>query len=380
MKYLYFFALVLIISSCNRTKYVEFDGAITGISNGAFAIKDPQGNQVLSVLISDGKFHVKNMLPRAGFYDMYITPDLEKDYKKKLFEVYLEDGKYTITSDVDKLFQYPVIKSDSKIQNELTDYYTTAIADEHAVQVQSDSITDMLYGKNTPVVVGSKEYLGLKKQLQSITDDALNVDAQTLNKYISKNPQNDIEAFVLAQINYKKDPETYSKIYAKFTNEQKHTEEGVQEGDDLAQLDKLATGSPAPKISGKTLNGSPFDPKSLSDKKVILVEFWRADNELSSLNHLKLMNAYGDLLTKKNFTIVSISLDTTREDWVKAIQKQNLPWIQVSDLRGQKSPNVDKWMVSKIPTYDLVDGNWKFIKNDVDFNDVFVDIMNNLKK
>jgi len=380
MKYLYFFLFVLAISSCNRTKYVEFDGTITGISNGAFAIKDPQGNQILSVLISDGKFHIKNLLPRVGFYDMFITSDLEKDYKKKLFEVYLEGGNYTITADKDKLFLYPTIKSDSKIQNELSDYYTAATADEHAVKVQGDSISDLLYGKNTPVVAGSDQYSDLQNQLKTITASLSTVQAKSLSDYVNKNPQNDIEAFIMAQIDYKKDPVTYSAIYQKFTTEQKNTDDGKAEGDDLGQLMKLAEGAPAPKISGKTLDGKPFDKSSVSGKKVILVEFWQSDNEVSNINHTKLLDAYIDILANKNFGIISVSLDTKRDAWVSAIQKGKLPWIQVSDLQGQTSNNMIDWAVSTIPTYDLVDGNWHIIKRDIDFNDLYDEINKDLKK
>jgi len=370
MRYLYFFAFVILISSCNRVKYVEFDGSITGIKDGVFVIKDPQGTQLLSVLITDGKFHTKNVLQKPGFYDLFITPDLEKDYKKRLYEVYLEGGTYTITSNADKLFLYPTIKSDSKIQNELSDYYTAATADEHAVKVQGDSISDMLYGKNTPVVIGSDQYSDLKKQLKLVTASLSTVQAKSLADYVNKNPQNDIEAFIMAQVDYKKDPESYSKIYAKFTPEQKTTDNGTQEGDDLAQLMKLATGATAPKISGKTLDGKPFDQKSISDKKVILVEFWQANSDVCKLNHVKLLNAYSYLLTDKNFTIISVSIDTKRDEWINAIQQQKLPWIQVSDLLGQTSPNMLDWSVSTIPTYDIVDGNWHIIKHDIDFSDV----------
>ncbi|MFI5158395.1 MAG: TlpA family protein disulfide reductase [Sphingobacteriales bacterium] len=380
MRYLYLFVFALIISSCNRAKYVEFDGSITGISNGAFAIKDPQGNQILSVLISDGKFHTKNFLPKAGFYDMFITPDLEKDYKKKLFEVYLNGDNYTITADKEKLFLYPTIKSDSKIQNELSDYYTAATTDEHAIKIQDDSISDMLYGKNTPLVIGSDEYFALQKQFKAVTASLSTVQAKSLADYVSKNPENDIEAFLMAQVDYKKEPEAYNAIYQKFTTEQKNTDDGKAEGDDLNQLMKLTAGSPAPKISGKTLDGKPFDKSAVNNKKVILVEFWQANSDVCKLNHVKLLNAYSDLLINKNFTIISVSMDTKRDEWVNAIQQQKLPWIQVSELLGQTSPNMLDWAVSTIPTYDLVDGNWHIIKRDVDFGDLYDEINKDLKK
>jgi peroxiredoxin len=380
MKYLYFFAFFILISSCNRTKYVEFDGTISGINNGAIVIKDQQGTQLLSVLIADGKFHTKNVLQKPGFYDLFIVPDLEKDYKKKLYEVYLEGGNYTITADKDKLYLYPTIKSDSKIQNELSDYYTAATANAHAVTTQSDSLSDMLYDKNSPVVVGSDEYFSLQKQLKLVTASLSTVQAKSLADYVNKNPQNDIEAFVMAQLDYKKNPEAYNVIYQKFTTEQKNTDNGKAEADDLNQLMKLAEGAPAPKISGKTLDGKPFDKSSVSDKKVILVEFWQANSDVSKLNHVKLLNAYSDLLANKNFTIISVSMDTKRDEWINAIQQQKLPWIQVSDLQGQTSPNMLDWAVSTIPTYDLVDGNWHIIKRDVDFNDLYDEVSKSLKK
>jgi hypothetical protein len=238
MKYLYFFLFVLAISSCNRAKYVEFDGNIKGVGSGAFVIKDQQGNQLISTMISDGKFHSKNLLPSPGFYDLFITPDIEKDNEKKLYEVYLEDGNYILTADKDKLFLYPTIKSDAKIQNELSAYYSSTLQQLYYMSRQRDSINDMLYGNNTPIIVKSPDYYNLKKQLADLAENANNVQDKTLGDYISKNPDNGIEAFLLSQIDYKKQPKDYLLIYQKFNDEQKNTPEGKEEGDDLKQLTK----------------------------------------------------------------------------------------------------------------------------------------------
>src|SRR5580704_5269044 len=120
MKYIYFFAFILLASSCNRTKFVEFTGTMPGINNGAFVIKDAQGNIIVSENIFDVKFHTKNILQKPGYYDLFITGDIEKDYKKHVYDVYLEGGTYTISAEADKLYLYPTIKTDSKTQNELS--------------------------------------------------------------------------------------------------------------------------------------------------------------------------------------------------------------------------------------------------------------------
>ncbi|WP_461450910.1 hypothetical protein [Mucilaginibacter sp.] len=238
MKYLYFFLLVLAISACNRNKYVEFNGIMTGVNNGAFVVEDQQGKQLISVFITDGKFQAKTLLPAKGFYDVYITPDIETHTSKRLFEMYLEGGTYTISADKDKMYLYPAVKSDSKIQNELSDYYSIALKQQHDVVQQQDSINDMLYSPNTPVVVKSPEYYALLKQLNEAKQGADSIQAKALGNFVTKNPQNEVEAFLLSQIDYKKQPKDYYTIYQKFTDEQKKTPEGRQEGDELLQLVK----------------------------------------------------------------------------------------------------------------------------------------------
>lgn len=243
MKYLYLFVFALLISSCNRNKYLEFDGTIAGISNGVIAIKSQDGAQLLSAFITEGKFKAKMMMQTQGFYDLYIIPDIEKQTDKKLFEVYLQSGNYTLTADKDKLYLYPVIKSDSKIQNELSDYYNISLAKDYALKRQKDSINDILYGPNTPIVVKSPEYYSLKKQLASSDSEANVAMAKVLDWYVNKNPQNSIEAFILSQTDYKKDIVDYYNIYKKFNDEQKHTPEGKDEGDELTQLAKDSLGN-----------------------------------------------------------------------------------------------------------------------------------------
>ena len=57
-----------------------------GINNGAFVIKDAQGNIIVSEIISDGKFHTKNILQKPGYYDLFITGDIEKEVEQALLE------------------------------------------------------------------------------------------------------------------------------------------------------------------------------------------------------------------------------------------------------------------------------------------------------
>ena len=68
-------------------------------------------------------------------------------------------------------------------------------------------------------------------------------------------------------------------------------------------------------------------------------------------------NKYKD----KNFTILGVSLDKEKEDWVGAIQSDKLLWTQVSDLQEWKSAAVSTFNFSGIPFNVLVDPEGKII-------------------
>ena len=52
--------------------------------------------------------------------------------------------------------------------------------------------------------------------------------------------------------------------------------------------------------------------------------------------------------------VLSISLDTDREAWLKAVKEDELPWKQVSELKGFKSEAALKYVILSIPTTFLI--------------------------
>ena len=95
--------------------------------------------------------------------------------------------------------------------------------------------------------------------------------------------------------------------------------------------------------------------------KVKIVDFWaswcgpcRAENPRVK----KLYEKYHDA----GLEVISVSLDTRKENWIKAIEQDGLPWIHLSDLQGWESPITKLYGIQGIPYLFVVDENNRIIE------------------
>lgn len=126
---------------------------------------------------------------------------------------------------------------------------------------------------------------------------------------------------------------------------------------------KPEVGSMAPEITMTDTMGKPFSLSSLKGKYV-LVDFWaswcapcRGENPNVVANYQKYKN--------KNFTILGVSLDEDKAAWTKAIKKDNLTWMQVSDLKGWSSIAATTYGFEGIPYNVLLDPQGKIIATEL---------------
>ncbi|MFZ9159908.1 MAG: TlpA family protein disulfide reductase [Aquirufa sp.] len=121
----------------------------------------------------------------------------------------------------------------------------------------------------------------------------------------------------------------------------------------LQRLQGVNEGAMAPEINLATPEGPNLALSSLRGKYV-LIDFWaswcgpcRRENP----NVVKTYAAYKD----KGFEIYGVSLDQDREAWLKAIEKDQLVWKHVSDLKYWSSAGAQAYQVNSIPQTFLLD-------------------------
>ena len=128
-----------------------------------------------------------------------------------------------------------------------------------------------------------------------------------------------------------------------------------------------------------------IDPESksirLSDYagkgKIILMDFWASwcgpcCKAIPDL--IKLYDQYKD----KGFEIIGISLDQDLKAWKGAIERLNIPWPQMSDLKAWKSEGARMYAVSTIPYTILLDAKGKIIANNLTLEELRTYLEENL--
>jgi len=380
MKYISVVLLAISISGC-ATKYahVEFDGTAKGVKSGVFIIKDHSKKSLYGVNIKDGKFHIDTkVLEVPGYYVMDITDDANPKEQHNPFEIYLEDGKYTIEAEAGKLANYPKITAPaSATQQQLTAFYTTVDQMNGDLNQRLAKLNARVNSKESNALP-KDEFNALLNSVSELEGKKFGIVEQAFEKYVTENPQNTIGAHVMLRQDYESDPVFYNRIYQKFTPAVKATEDGKEIGEKLGRLVKLVAGHEAPAIEGKLINGKVFDPKSMH-KKIFLIDFWRAGNQVARINHAEIKTMLKDF-GKSGFEVISVSMDTKKDWWTTAVDEDKITWTQVSDLKGDDSPNTQNWSVTRLPRYDLVDGNWNMIERDISFGQVYLEVQQYLKK
>jgi len=64
-----------------------------------------------------------------------------------------------------------------------------------------------------------------------------------------------------------------------------------------------------------------------------------------------------ELYDSLGFEVISIAITDDKKIWKNAINKQNVNWINLSDLKGVQSELVDKYNVWLTPSMFLLDSN-----------------------
>ena len=128
-------------------------------------------------------------------------------------------------------------------------------------------------------------------------------------------------------------------------------------------LKQLVIGNSAPDFTQTDTSGKPVKLSSYKGK-YLLLDFWASWCRPCREENPNVVAAY-QKFSKHNFTILSVSLDEKKDNWINAVKKDNLAWTQVSDLKGWDDEAAQLYAIDSIPQNYLIDPDGKIIATDL---------------
>lgn len=321
-------------------------GKIAGLESGKVTLTTEVfgQKQKFNATIAQGKFEFSVNQPSPTLYSMEVMEDpsgrLVFFADNGVVQVEVQKGnvgggKVTGSRSNSELMQYNAMMAlhDQKLED-IKDVYTNLDPNE-LLEARQDSV-------------------------EQIFNVAINARESAIQGWLLQHP-NSFVAPLMATLNYADGgaPDVMRKLFNSFSAEVKASYYGHYLETVLVKMEGLNIGKPAPAFAQADINGKPIALESYKGKYV-LVDFWASWCGPCRMENPNLVRTYHKF-KNKNFDILGVSLDNSKTKWLQAIQDDQLPWAQVSDLKYWQNEVALQYGVKSIPANFLLDKEGKII-------------------
>lgn len=340
---------------------VTIAGNIDGGRNSSLVLEanTPKGVLRIAQTFADanGDFILNGAIEDMGLYQLRIEEALKQDQEPKVIPLTLEVNDSVVIKADFNSFNINPVYSNTRWSDVLNGYMKEM---EKFVEWQKSIVNPQQYKQEELMDMMLKE----KKSMDDFTV-----------KSIKKDPSNPANILLMTNLypnmgwDYwdNKFLDVLKKMHVGYEEEYPGHPMTINFGAQIAQLEKsynehiaFTQKNIAPDIEMLDPNGK---RRKLSDLrgKYVLIDFWASwcnPCRMENPNVVRVYNAYKD----KGFDIFSVSLDTEKDRWKKAITADNLTWANhVSDLKGWQSDVVSQFQFQGIPHTLLLDPEGKII-------------------
>jgi peroxiredoxin len=370
-KFILYLISAIILAGCNN-KVADISGTLMKPAPGRYIyleeLRPDELKRVDSVLVNaDGNFAFRRELNSTSFYLLKIS-------EANFLTMLLEPGdNLKITSYYDSL-SYPSSISGSR-ETELMVEYNFVL--RQAIKKFSTLNTIYMENMNNP------ELPAIIESLDSMAQTYVSEINSYTKNYIDKNLTSLVSLVALYQqiapnvyvMNPAQDMKYFLKVDSSLTANHPDNELVIslheQIGEMSASIEVSSAeaaasneGTEAPEISLPTPEGNIINLSSTRGS-VVLLDFWASWCLPCRKESPNLVKAY-DLYHDKGFQIYQVSLDKTREAWVKGISDDKLDkWIHVSDIKYWNSVVVPLYKIESIPANYLLDKDGRIIASNL---------------
>jgi thiol-disulfide isomerase/thioredoxin len=348
---LFFVFAAILLAACGGKDSYRIKGTIEGVSDSTvltLCMLDMDGLTPLDTfVVKDGKFSFKGQIDDAQM--AAVVYETEESVNGCQF--FLEPGNITIMMNGETGEQHlsgtPNNKALQKFFDDTEAFNDEAMElnDKIRITIATQSDASDLYEQMGDLQNRFKAVLA-----QSIKDNADMAYAyhQLMDNYSLFEPEEVMEMLEALAPTFGTD--LYFNQLTATINAQLSTSLGRPYMDfEAAVLDKKYKFESTAKLSDY-----------IGKNKVVLLDFW-ASWCAPCMNEVPNLKAAYNKFKSKGFEIVSVSVDDSTEDWIKAVKDNGMNWVQLWNGEDLENSAAFKYSISAIPSTFLIDADGTII-------------------
>lgn len=198
-----------------------------------------------------------------------------------------------------------------------------------------------------------------KKIFTMLYDKINQVETEVAEKFAIENCTNVVGAYVLYRYGRTEDHHKLDSLYRLFDPALQATAYLKNIKEKIKSLAALKPGQPVPVFNARSFNDKMVSIADLKGKYVVL-DFWGSWCMPCISGFPKMKEYYSKY--KDRIEFIGIACRDKKTEWINAIKKYDLNWIQIFNNEGVDDIGV-KYNVEAYPTKILIDANGKFIQS-----------------